>query len=263
MSYLLDKKEKRKNISRITFCVVLLIILFYFRNGVFSGVSKVSEIVFHPILVLGEGVESRIGSIGSYFVSKNSLYNQNQKLQAEVDFNNARNSNYDSVIADDASIKETLGRKDPKTNMTLAGILAKPNQSPYDTLLIDAGTAQGIKVGNTVFALGDVPIGRISDIYQDSAKVILFSNPGETTQALITGNNAIMQIIGRGGGNFEIIMPKDFVLQEGAQVVLPGIHPYVLAIVQKIISDPRNPFTKALLISPVNIQQLKFVEVEQ
>ena len=263
MSYLLDKKEKRKNISRITLCVLLLIVFFYFRNGIFSGISKVSEIVFHPILVLGQSAESKIGGIGSYFVSKNSLYNQNQKLQAEVDFNNARNSNYDSVVADNASLKEILGRKDPKTPMTLAAILEKPNQSPYDTLLVDAGTAEGIKIGNTVFALGDVPIGRISDIYQDSAKVVLFSNPGETTQASTEGSNTSMQLVGRGGGNFEIIMPKDFVLQEGAQVVLPGIHPYVLAIVQKIISDPRNPFTKALLISPVNIQQLKFVEVEQ
>ena len=263
MSYLLDKKEKRKNISRITICVVLFVILFYFRNGIFSGVSKISEIVFHPILVLGQGVEVKIGGIGSYFVSKNSLYLQNQNLLSQIKEDDARMSNYDSVIADDANIKETLGRKEPNTAMILAAILEKPNQSPYDTLLIDAGVTQGIKVGYTVFALGDVPIGRISDVYQNSAKVILFSNPGETTQALITGSNTFMQLVGRGGGNFEIIMPKDFVLQEGAQVVLPGIHPYVLAITQKIISDPRNPFTKALLVSPVNVQQLKFVEVEQ
>jgi hypothetical protein len=119
-----------------------------------------------------------------------------------------------------------------------------------------------------VFALGDVPIGRISDVYSNTAKVILFSNPGETTQAEISpaspnlGGNIFTEIIGRGGGNFEMVMPKDFAFQAGEQVVLPRINSYVLAITQKVISDPRNPFTKLLLTSPVNIQSLKFVEVE-
>ena len=57
-------------------------------------------------------------------------------------------------------------------------------------------------------------------------------------------------------------MPSDFILQKGDQVVLPGLYPYVLAITQTTIFDPRDPFNKILLTSPVNIQELKFVEVE-
>ena len=210
----------------------------------------------------------------------------------------------DSVSLDDASLKEILGRKDQKVAMVVSAILAKPNQSLYDTLLIDSGTEEGIKTGDTVFALGDVPIGSISDVYPNSAKVILFSNPGETTQAIISlgrstgeankpaapvlnadgspvtppasvapssvgpasssqGGNIFIEVVGRGGGNFEMVMPKNFVFQAGSQAVLPGINSYVLAIAQKVISDPRDPFTKVLLTSPVNIQDLKFVEVEQ
>jgi len=33
--------------------------------------------------------------------------------------------------------------------------------------------------------------------------------------------------------------------------------------VETIISDPRDSFQKALLVSPVNIQEIKFVEVEK
>jgi len=277
MSYLLDKEIKRKRFSKIALGVVLLIIVFYFRVGIWSGLSKVSEVIFRPVLVLGQKVEGKVQNIGSYFISKNYLYNQNQKLQAEVSFDDARMANYNSVAADYANLKEILGRKDPKVNMILAAVLAKPNQNPYDILLIDAGTTEGIKVGDTVFALGDVPVGHVSDVYSDSAKVILFSNPGETTQAVISSAlnadgtvattsyapNAFVQVVGRGGGNFEMVMPKDFNFQAGGQVVLPGINSYVLAIFQKVISDPRSSSTKILLTSPVNIQALKFVEVEQ
>jgi len=263
MSYLLDKKEKRKKFSQITFGVIFLVVLFYFRLGIWSGFSYISQIVFHPVLVAGDKLGEKFKSIGSYFVFKSSLYNQNQKLQEEVVFDDARMANYDSVVLDNASLKEILGRKDAKMIVTAAAILAKPNQSPYDTLLIDMGGVEGIKTGEIVFALGDVPIGHISDIYPNSAKVVLFSSPGETTQVMITNGNTVVEIVGRGGGNFEMILPKDSTLQEGTQVVLPGINSYVLAIVQKIISDPRNPSVKALLSSPVNIQQLKFVEVAQ
>jgi cell shape-determining protein MreC len=272
MSYLLDKKIQRNKIFKIALGVFLLVVLFFFRSGIFNGFSNISQKFFRPILIAGNSVGGKFKSLGVYFVSKNSLYNQNQKLQAQVDFNNARNVNYDSIVADNASIKEILGRKDSKTSMVLSAILAKPNQSVYDTLLIDVGVVQGVKAGNTVFALGDVPIGRVDTVYDNSSKVVLFSNPGETTEGIVSlghsptgeaGKNVFMELIGRGGGNFEMIMPKDFTMQKGDQVVMPGINPYTLAIVQTIISDPRDPFNKALLTSPVNIQEQKFVEVEQ
>ena len=57
-------------------------------------------------------------------------------------------------------------------------------------------------------------------------------------------------------------MPRDFTLQKGDQVTLPGLTPYSVGIVETILSDARDPFQKALLTSPVNIQQIKFVEVE-
>ena len=78
---------------------------------------------------------------------------------------------------------------------------------------------------------------------------------------VVSAQNLSMELVGRGGGNFEMIMPKDITLQKGDQVALPGIIPHVVAIAETIISDPRDPFTKALLTSPVNIQALKFVEV--
>ena len=257
----------------------LLIILFYFRASVWRGLSYSTEIIFHPVFALSQAIDIRLKDIGSYFVSKNYLYNQNQKLQAEVSFDDARMSNYDSVVADNVSMKEILGRADPKAKLVLSAILAKPNQSPYDTLLIDAGGIAGIKTGDTVFALGNVPVGRVGDVYPNSAKVILFSNPGEQVEAIISSGSSVknparnasgiadageisVQLVGRGGGNFEMVVPQGMTLQQGDQVVLPGINSYVLGIVQTVISDPRDPFTKAILTSPINIEEQKFVEVE-
>jgi cell shape-determining protein MreC len=263
MSYLLDKKIKRNTLLKNSILVILLIIIIYFRVPFFNGLSYASSIIFRPVVIVGNIIGEKLSSIGSYFYSKKLLLSQNEELRLKLNEQEARISNYNSIFDENIKIKEILERKNSKLDTVLAGILSKPNQSPYDTLVIDVGIKNGISVGQRVFARGNVPIGRVALVYANSAKVVLFSSPGEKTEVVISGKDAFMQVIGRGGGNFEIIIPRDFILEKGTEVVLPGITTYIVGVVQTIISDPRDAFQKALLTSPVNIQELKFVEVEK
>jgi len=262
MNYLLNKKLKRKRFLNIALGVFILLILFYFRTGIFNGLSSASHAVFCSVLIFSNNVGEKLSNAVYFFSSKKALLLENENLKSQLDQMSAKVANYNSILDENSQMKEILGRANEKA-MTLAGILSKPNQSVYDTLIIDAGINQNIFVGQRVFAFGNVSIGRIAEVYANSSKVILFSNPGEKTDVIIPSKNIFMQAIGRGGGNFEMILPRDFVLEKGNEVVLPGITPYVLGIVQSILSDPRDSFQKALLVSPVNIQELKFVEVEQ
>ena len=77
------------------------------------------------------------------------------------------------------------------------------------------GVKNGIVSGQKVFALGNVPIGRVAEVYPDTSKIILYSNPGEKTEVVISGKDTFMQIVGRGGGNFEMILPRDFIFRKG------------------------------------------------
>ena len=71
-----------------------------------------------------------LGNIGAYFVSKRSLYLENEKLRFELTEDRAQMSNYNSLLAESINLKEILGRKIPNSSMILAAILTKPNQSP-------------------------------------------------------------------------------------------------------------------------------------
>lgn len=271
MNYLLDKKIKRKKFARIIFFAAIALFLFYFRTGIFNSLSVVSHAVFRPVLFVGRGIGEKFGKVGAYFVSKNSLLLQNEKLARELMESEARMGNYDSILAENISLKSILGRSGEKNSMIVSAILSKPNQSPYDTLMIDVGRKQGAKIGDRVFAFGNIPIGTIAEAHSNSSKVVLFSTSGEKTQVVVRGSSlefsgggdVFLEVTGRGGGNFEMVMPRGFTFKKGDEAVLPGIVPYVLAVVETIISDPREPFAKVLLTSPVNIQELKFVEVEQ
>jgi cell shape-determining protein MreC len=263
MSYLLDKKLKRKKLYYLGLGIVALFFLFCFRVGISNGLSYVGHSIFRPILILGNNIGSGFSNMGSFFSSKKSLYFENENLKSQILQSQADRANYLSVVDENLKLKEILGRKADSQNLLVSAILSKSNRSIYNTLIIDAGVNQGVIINQKVFALGNIPIGKIAETYTNSSKVLLYSNPGEKTEVAITGKNTFIEVIGRGGGNFEILLPKDFNIENGTEAVLPGITPRVLGTVVKTISDPRDAYVKALLVSPVNIEDLKFVEIER
>lgn len=263
MSYLLDKKLKRKNLNKIIFIIIILFLVFYFRNPIFRGLSFVGHTIARPVLILGNGIENKFSNIGSYFYFKKSLNKENEDLKNQLNGMLARVSNYNSVLDENIKLKDILGRKTEGKEFIVASILSLGRESIYGTVVIDAGKNQNIHEGKRVFALGNIPIGRVSEVYADSSKVVLYSNPGENTEVVLGGKDVFMTAVGRGGGNFEMLLPRDFVLDIGTEIDLPGTHPYILGYVASIVSDPRDAYQKALLRSPINIFELKFVEVEK
>jgi cell shape-determining protein MreC len=269
MSYLLDKQNQRKRFFKIAGAVFLFIILFYFKIPVYDFLSSSVHFISRPLLVLKNSTGKIFGGLGSIFYSKNSLITENESLRLELAENKASMANYDTVLDENNKLKEILDRKGEKRSLILSAILAKPNRSLYDTLIIDVGSDHGLKDHDVVYALGNIPIGYIQEVYVNSSKVVLFSNSGEKTDVVVSGNqnhpsgDVFLQIVGRGGGNFEMIMPRDFTVTKGDVFSLPGINSEIVARVETTLSDPRDSFAKALLATPVNIQELKFVQIKK
>jgi hypothetical protein len=120
-----------------------------------------------------------------------------------------------------------------------------------------------INEGAQIYADGNVPIGIISKVYNNTSLITLYTNPGQKTEGFINGSNASVELTGRGGGNFEMIIPIEMQVDKGTIVYLPDSTSLVLAYVDEIISSPTDPFKKVLLSSPINIQNLKWVEVKK
>jgi hypothetical protein len=120
-----------------------------------------------------------------------------------------------------------------------------------------------ITEGLQVFADGNMPIGEIGKVYENSSLVMLYSNPGQVTEAMLEGSNTTVELIGRGGGNFEMTIPLDLPSENGKLVVLPSTQSGVIAVIDALLSVPTDPVKKVLLRSPVNIQSLKWVQIKR
>ena len=56
----------------------------------------------------------------------------------------------------------------------IAGIVARPPASPYDTLVLSAGSEEGVTLGMEAFGAGGVPLGVVSSVLANFSRVTLF-----------------------------------------------------------------------------------------
>lgn len=258
-----DKKQigKRKKIIRniIGFGIFFVLAI----TGVLSWSGHIFNFVGRPIWEAEKSTTSFFYNINYLFRTKASLSKENHNLIDENMGIRLSMVDYQILKNDLDELKKIMGRIAEVDNFILGNILTKPNHSPYDTIIIDIGSESGIKEGNQVYANGNIPIGNISKVYDKTSLVTLYTNPGQKTEGFIDGTNASVELIGRGGGNFEMIIPVELQAEKGTIVYLPSSTSQVIALVDEVISKPSDPFKKVILSSPVNVQNLKWVEVRK
>lgn len=257
-----DKKqiESRKKIIRNIIGFGLFIILS--AVGLLGWSGKLFNFIGRPVWEVEKVMKNNLYDINYLFRTKASISNENHNLIEEISSLRLSMADYQILKSDLDELKATLGRIPTKDNFILGNILTKPNHSPYDTIIIDVGNDHKIMEGDLVYTNGNIPIGNIAKVYDKTSLVTLYTNPNQKTEGFINGTNASVELIGRGGGNFEMIIPIELQVENGTIVYLPGNPSEVLALVDEIISKPSDPFKKVILSSPVNVQNLKWVEVK-
>jgi len=258
-----DKRKiiRRKRITRNIIGFGIFIIVF--TLGFFAFTQKIFNYIGLPIWRTQNVIIQQTNDLGYLIKTKESVYRENESLiQENTNLNNSM-IDYQILKNENDQLRELLGDNPSKPDFIIANILTKPNHSLYDSIIIDIGIDNGAQVGNKVYVNNKIPVGEISKVYSSTSLVTLYSNPEQVTEGVIDISNATVNLIGRGGGNFEMTIPLDLSSEKGVMVSLPGASGDILAIVDGLVSSPNEPVKKVILHSPVNIQNVKWVEVKK
>ena len=142
----------------------------------------------------------------------------------------------------------------------LASVLSKPNQSPYDTLIVDIGEGKTVEVGNIVI-FGETMLGIVDAVYGRVVKIRLFSSPGVELDVVIGEDHIPATIVGRGGGAFRTTLPRGITIEEKDIALFPLFHAWIIGMVEKVESKQSRSFQTILLSSPVNIFELRWLTI--
>ncbi len=195
------------------------------------------------------------------FDSKQSLIKKVLELQSTIDAQTASMATLSTLESENKLLKGEFGREVHNKGM-LARVIVPPNRSLYDTVVLDVGSDDGINVGQGVYAFGSVALGTISEVSENSSTVLLFSASGRETVGTTSGSDIALTLIGRGAGEYEVRMPRDIVFEQGGLISQQSLEVHPLATIQKIVTDPRDPFQRLLAKAPVNLQTMKWVVVK-
>ncbi len=261
MEYL--SKNKKNYAKRILFfSSILFSVTFFYLGGLFFLTGPL-HYVGKPLWWLKDYSTEVVSDITTLVQTKKRLSEENRGLKNQLSQVDSQLLLSQLLLAENNELKKLLGRKNSEQKFILANVLVKPNLSPYDSLILDIGETYDIKVGNKVMVNNNIVIGEIENVFSKTAKVRLYSFPNETLSVAVGFDKIIGEAKGKGGGNFEVKLPREVLIEEGDIVVLPEMSLSVLGIVGSISTTPEDPFQTILFRIPINIFQLRWVQILQ
>jgi cell shape-determining protein MreC len=252
----IDPDKKRARRIAVFFVVTSLLVSFVFPHAV----GKVLYSVFSPVWKAETNIAAWFLEKIQFVESKASLIRENEMMKKELALHEVTALELTQIRDENSALKELLGRPE-KGKALLAAVLRRPPISPYDTLVIDAGSDYGIALGDAVFAQGSLALGTIKEIFSDNAVIELFSSPNRETEVLVGVKGVPAKAVGLGGGNFKIELPVEVSAAIGDSVRMPGINATVIGIVGDVRIDKSGSVASLLVKAPYNMNDLSFVEV--
>jgi cell shape-determining protein MreC len=209
-------------------------------------------------LVLKGGVQGFFGDYAYLFSSKKSLALENVRLKDALDLVAMEGYSREALRKENEDLKLVLGR-DTQRSLLLARVLSSVGVMPYDTLVIDVGSKDGVVVGTQVYTDGDFIVGEVTETFLYSAIVTLYSSSGNELRVFIGATSTPSIAYGMGGGNFRSVLPKGIDVKEGDLVEIPDIAPSYLGVVEAVVRSEQSSLQEVYFQWPNNITALRYV----
>lgn len=197
-------------------------------------------------------------SFFSSFSDAAALAERNEELASE----NAALASENQALQKRAEEQATLlGAEPERRTGIIAGVLAGPPMSPYDTLVLARGERDGVTLGQEAFGAGGVPLGIVSSVSADFSRVTLFSAPGTVTRGWVGSANMPLEIRGAGGGALRatVAQAADVALDDA--VFAPGPGALFIGRVARIDRDAASPAADILIRGVFNPFSITRVEL--
>jgi rod shape-determining protein MreC len=258
---------KRNNFFYVFLSLLLLSLVIF-------GASKIG--LLKPLDSLGKGILSPVQALTYGVYVKITGFGLNPKMEALKAENivlTKKLIDQNRLIEDNKALRDQFQAENPKsTSLIQADVVGAPGFIPGisvpDTLILDRGENDGIKVGQAV-VYADNLVGKIVKTSAFLSSAMLISNSSSSFTAKAMSTQALGVVQGQGGGGIilndvvlsDTLQKQDTVLTKGdinAQGI--GIPPnLVVGDIVSVSKFPSDLFQKADLEAKVDFSKLSKV----
>lgn len=226
--------------------VLLVAVLRFFLPGALT-------VALSPVWGIGNALSAGVGNTTAFFGNSVALTEERDALMRENAALLARNA---TLAARAQDLERLLGSRTEPVGGVVAGVLSRPPVSPYDVLIVDAGSEAGVRVGSRVDGAGGIPIGVVESVTRASARILLYSTPGHETESWVGETRMPVTLIGSGSGSMYAVVARDAGILAGDFVYVAGPGSLAVGTVVAVASDPSSPRSRIdirPLINPFSV----------
>jgi len=255
------KKDHSETIKMVV-VGVLIVALYLWGFGLLGWLFRPVAVILSPISEGNNFIARGLSNFGSFWQNKKNLIEENRQLKQENLDLKLNSIHSQSLIKENFDLKKMLGRTDKAERPIVAQVIFTPNLVLNDSLILDAGgdnATRPVRVGDFV-VYNNILLGQIVEVFPAKSKAKLLSAYSELPIAI--GDKNIPAVAkGLSSGSFSISLPKDVVIKKGDNIIVPAWNNYFIGQVEVITKKTSDPFQTILFRSPINIVQLKWLEI--
>lgn len=246
--------------SRLALVFFAFIVFSYFVPPRLA--SRGVAVLAAPFWRAGAWVVASTSNTLGFFTSRQTLLNELAAFRAKLGVLEGERKELSALREENAAFRKEMGKSGETSKVLVAAILATPPRSPYDTVILDAGSRDGVAIGDEVLS-ESVLIGRVSEVRSATSVVSLFSSPGARIPITVihAGVGLSVEAEGQGGATFIARLPRNLLIAEGDEVRFRDRPLAPFAVVVAIIGNENDPFKTIYITSLAPINGLRFLSI--
>ncbi len=193
------------------------------RGGWLNQARVQASVATQPLWWLA-GLPGRLGTrVQDDAATRSRLTSENRNLRNELLIANARMTRLQIAAADNAQLRALLGAASSRgLDVQLAPILSLDLDPTRRRLVLDAGSGDGVRVGQAVIDAGGL-MGQIIETTPLHATVLLLTDPDHAVPVMVARNGVRLIVYGRGDHLELSDVPLNTDVKQGDLIVTSGL----------------------------------------
>jgi rod shape-determining protein MreC len=261
----------------VTFAILLGITMILMIASATAPVAELQRglaFALSPFAEAVNGIGAQARSVVDAAAEIDRLRRENGALRADNDRLEQRNRSLAALATENEQLTALLAvRNSLEYSTTAARVISRELADVNRIVMIDAGSEDGLKIGDVVVGAGGALAGRVTELGTSAARVTLINDPASTVIGEIVTSRATGEVVGDLGG--ALVMDKIKGTQKitiGDEVVTAGISlgeairsPYpkglVIGRIIDVARDPNALVQTAFVEPAIDLDQLEAVLV--
>lgn len=255
-------------IKVIIIIIIFGILIFLNPRNFFDPLRVFFFQISYPIKKISFNMFFFTKEIKDFFFSIGKIKKENEEQALEIQLLKSRLTALLDMERENAFLREQLKLLPrDKFKLEAASIIAQDKNGLGDWIEIDKGEKNGIKKEMPVIVSQGILVGKVSEVYPKSAKIILITNPESLINAVNVKSNAHGLIKGEYGLGvvFDMVLQTEtisvgdeIITSELSQNIPRGL---LIGKIQEIRSSSNHLFQQAEIKIPFKLSDLQYVFV--